>query len=350
MRRGPEAVYKIWIDASRPTTIAAPFEVAAIGANAERGLWIGPGVGRGWKGEAGGEACYRFHVPAGGKYNLWAYCLWHDECTNAVYAEVDESGKAVIGNDPVFNQWHWVRGFSVDLSEGMHTLKLSNHSDNLAVQTVFVSNAVDLHPQGHVMSEVDLFFDGFDGCDNGNFNLWQPRDGQWAVEPDKTASGGANQVLVGKSSKTALIMLQTRAWQDYRLDVSLRPVRGDRSGLPVGICFGLQDDLDFWQLRWDLQARQEAVSASLVRRSRDGEKVVGTVDMPWCDRQWHDVGIAVDAGGVNVQVDGGKQVAIAAPGIPAGGIGLWLSGNVEAAFDSVQVRGRLAGEDRRKSR
>ena len=95
---------------------------------------IGPNIGRGWCNEAAGSAEYKFYLPADGLYTIWTYALWHDECSNAVFAQIDDQKKAILGNDPVYNQWHWVRGFSIDLKKGSHTLHLSNHSDNIAVQ------------------------------------------------------------------------------------------------------------------------------------------------------------------------------------------------------------------------
>ncbi len=179
----PEEAHHIWIDAGKPSTVEAPFEIAKAGENGELVLRIAPNVGRGWRGEAGGEATYRFEAPASGEYCIWALCLWGDECTNAVYVEIgrvsddrdapgaapttqhwekgpdwrdtcaevghvqgQQLSKAVIGNDPVYNQWHWVRGWSIRLDQGPHVLRLSNHSDGMAVARLLLTNSPATHP------------------------------------------------------------------------------------------------------------------------------------------------------------------------------------------------------------
>lgn len=174
----PGTIYNIWIDAGKPFDVKAPFEIAEINDIGRSVLRIGPDVGRGWCGEAGGEALYSFEVPDNGIYYVWALCLWHDSCTNAVYAEIgqtkdtitgddaefnrqywdrefnwldvctgyfykreDRMKKAIIGNDPIFNQWHWVSGLSIYLEHGTHILRLSNHSDNISMQKLFLTNS-----------------------------------------------------------------------------------------------------------------------------------------------------------------------------------------------------------------
>ncbi len=119
-----DTVEEIWLDMARPVTIEYPFELVEIGENGEPGLCIGPNIGRGWLAEAGGAATYNFYAPRDGEYVIWAYCLWQDECTNAIYVQIDEADKAIIGNDPVFKRWHWVRAFTISLSRGFHVLRL----------------------------------------------------------------------------------------------------------------------------------------------------------------------------------------------------------------------------------
>jgi len=157
---GPE--FAVSIDLAKPLAIEWPCEVSIVGDNGEKGLRIAPKVGRGWRGEAGGKADYRFFIPQDGKYHIWAYCLWFDECANAVFAQIDNQDKAIVGNDPVYNKWHWVRGFDVTLKKGTHSLVLSNHSDHIAIQKIVFSNS-SAPPQQTGLVFSDIFYDGFDG-------------------------------------------------------------------------------------------------------------------------------------------------------------------------------------------
>jgi len=137
----------IAVDLSKPLSIVWPFETAVVGELGEKGLRIGPEIGRGWRGEAGGKATYKFYVPQKAEYHIWGYCLWFDECANAVFIKIDDLDKAILGNDPVYRKWHWVRGFSVKLEKGTHTLVLSNHSDHIAIQKLLMNTSGNNGPE-----------------------------------------------------------------------------------------------------------------------------------------------------------------------------------------------------------
>ena len=80
----------ISIGLGTPLSITWPFEIAIVGDEGEKGLRIAPKIGRGWLGEAGGEATYSFYAPNDGTYYIWAYALWHDECSNAIFAQIGD--------------------------------------------------------------------------------------------------------------------------------------------------------------------------------------------------------------------------------------------------------------------
>ncbi len=347
-RLAPSSDCDIWIDASRPLTLVPPFDVVEIGENAERGLWIGPEEGRGWKGEAGGEATYRFYVPADGKYEVWAYALWHDECTNAMYAQIDDMDRAIVGNDPLFNKWHWVRGFRIDLAEGVHMLKLSNHSDNLAVQKLYLTNVAGKHPTGELAALTDVFFEGFDGCDEGNFVLWESHGGQWKVFHPETESYLGKKILSGKSDKPAMLMLRLEKWDEYLLNASVRTVRAGVGG-SAGICFALKDADNHHQVRWTELSGGEAARLELVQVRGGEAKVLGEFEVPWRGGKWHELEMAIRPAGIAIGIDGGEKRflplddTITKSGNTSGGIGLWLGGQMEAEFDNIHVRTFGAG-------
>ena len=59
----PRQASGISVNLGNPQTVVWPFEVSIVGDMGEKGLRIGPKIGRGWLGEAGGEANYKFYVP-----------------------------------------------------------------------------------------------------------------------------------------------------------------------------------------------------------------------------------------------------------------------------------------------
>ena len=215
---GPE--FAVSIDLGKPLAIQWPCEVSIVGDSGEKGLRIAPKVGRGWREEAGGKASYRFFIPEDGRYHIWAYCLWFDECANAVFAKIDDQDKAIVGNDPVYNKWHWVRGFDINLKKGTHNLVLSNHSDHIALQKIVFSNSAT-EPQQTGLVFSDIFYDGFDGCDQGNFTSWQQINGSWLVQNPDSATFLIENSLIGQSQNKAFIIYKNRELQDYNLDISI---------------------------------------------------------------------------------------------------------------------------------
>ncbi|MFA6133468.1 MAG: family 16 glycoside hydrolase [Phycisphaerae bacterium] len=344
----PLTAERVWVDASRPLAIEPPFDVVPIGPEGERGLWIGPNVGRGWKKEAGGSATYQFEVAQAGEYWLWAYCLWHDACTNAIYAQVDGMPAAILGNDPLFGQWHWVRGFAVRLKAGPHRLVLSNHSDNLAVRQLFLTDSPTDHPDRGAPSFVELFYEGFDGCDNGDFAAWRQQGGQWFVEHPQEVADKGKKVLIGRCDGRALITMNGNEWGRYDLSALVKLVAMNGPGSSAQICFGLSDGDNYYALQLQDSGRADVVQAQLVRRRGGVQSVLAAFESPWQAGAWHDVEIDNARDALTVRIDGVKRGCATDPTPVGGGIGLRLEGKAEAHFDDVHVRvnGQNAAERR----
>ena len=338
IRVRPHDLGRVWIDASRPRDIHAPFDVVPIGPDGQRGLWIGPGVGRGWRNEAGGDATYHFEAPCDGTYHIWAYCLWHDECTNAIYVQIDDADKAILGNDPVFNQWHWTRGFSLYLKRGPHRLVLSNHSDNIAVLQLYLTNSPSDHPDRNAPSFVELFYEGFDGCDDGNFIAWKRHAGQWTVKHPDDVADLSKKILIGQSRDEAMITFTSQDWRQYVMNVSVKTVSMDGPGASAAICFGLYAPDSFYALQWSDQPGADKTTLTLLRRKGTAQDRLGEFPTPWAQGAWHDVEIRLEADSVVVKVDGVRRGQAVLSDPVHGGIGLLLVGKVEAHFDDIHVR------------
>jgi len=333
----PGKIHNISIDMSAPVSILWPFEVAVVGNEGEKGLRIGPKIGRGWCGEAGGEATYKFYIPADGTYHFWVYALWFDVCTNAIFAKIDDIEKAIIGNDPVYSQWHWVRGFSTNLQKGTHTLVLSNHSDHISLQKVLLTNSDLAAPKdcGPVFS--DIFYDGFDGCDSGNFASWHVISGQWKVSHPAEVACLTENVLTGKSRDTALIILENKYWADYLLKVSVRTPVSDYPKASVGICFGLRDKTQYYKLSWHCLRKKNLARMYLVRKDGTQSSTLKAFEVQWDPDSWHEIVIALDENCIQVKIDDEKHVACPVNEKLTGGIGFYLEGEITAHFDDVHI-------------
>ena len=312
--------YNISIDTGNPLHIESPAEIAFVGDEGEKGFRIGPKIGRGWAGEAGGAASYKFYIPKDGKYHIWAYCLWYDVCANAVFVKIDDNEKIILGNDPVYKEWHWFRGFDIYLNRGTHDLELSNHSDHIAIQEIIFSNSVSTEPQMEGIVFSDIFYDGFDGCDQGNFSSWQQINGAWQVTnlEKQTEAYDLQNYLEGQSEDEAFITFQNNDWQDYSFNASIKVQPFDSSDCAIGICLGLTDPNNFNQVQ--------------IKPYLDSKKAKITV----IDKQ--QVQISTVEKYIEISIGDSVPVKIETNEEITGGIGISLQGNITAYFDDIHVR------------
>jgi hypothetical protein len=330
----------IEIDLASPASIVWPCEIDYVGDQGEKGLRIPPNIGRGWRDEAGGSATYHFFIPNDDQYTIWIYSNWHDECTNAVYARIDDLSKTIIGNDPVYHQWHWVRGFSVRLKKGTHTLILANHSDHVEFRKAVLLNLKSIGPEDSQVTFSDLFYDGFDGCDEGNFSSWQIAKGHWQVMDPKLQACMAQNALKGVSEQEAMIVLSGDSWSNYSLDLEIKTEQFEPPGAELGICFGVQDTENYYMLSLTPQEKTNKAKAAVTRYTSGDSVLIQSFEIPWPVQEWRRLHIKPGSQGLEFQLDDNSlltsQLSHNTP--VTGGIGLYLKGNTIAYFDNIHVR------------
>ena len=331
---GPE--FAVSVDLDKPLAIGWPCEISIVGDNGEKGLRIAPKVGRGWRGEAGGKADYRFFIPEDGKYHIWAYCLWFDECANAVFAKIDNQDKAIIGNDPVYNKWHWVRGFDLNLKKGTHSLVLSNHSDHIALQKIVFANSATAPQQTGIVFS-DIFYEGFDGCDQGNFTSWKQISGTWHVKNPDSETCLIENSLIGQSQDKAFLTYKNSNWQDYCLDISVKVLPADLQNASVGICFGLTDPNHFYQLKIQPSENSKTAKLAVIKDLA----ALSNFELPFEINKWQQVQITLENDFLKITLAENKPVIIKTNEKIIGGIGLLLEGKITVYFDNIHVRNSI---------
>ena len=338
IRISTEPVFSVSIDLARPVSIVWPCETAIVGDNGEKGLRIGPKVGRGWRGEAGGSASYKFFIPKDGKYHIWIYCLWFDECANAIFAQIDDLEKAILGNDPIYNKWHWARGFDVSLKKGTHSLVLSNHSDHVAMQKVIFASSASHGPDGEGLVFSDIFYDGFDGCDQGNFANWKIITGEWVVHNLPEQTNLLQNTLTGKSEEKSFIIYKGNDWGSYSLDLSVKSVPSDSKGFSIGICFGLNDTQNYHQLKIVPNQNDNKAELTVLQKTKSQTNSLAEFQLPWEYNSWHQVQTSITPNMIEIKIDDSKPIRIPSDRLLEGGIGFMLQGKTKAYFDNVHVR------------
>jgi len=330
--------HNISIDLSKPLKIEWPFEIAGVGEEGERGLRIGPKIGRGWKNEAGGKAFYRFYVPEKDEYTFWAQSLWHGACSNAIYAKIDNLDKGIIGNNPVYNRWHWVRSFSLSLDKGTHTLELSNHDDNVALRKVFLTNSQTTTPADASEIFGDIFYDGFDGCGRGNFEMWKVISGKWNVQNPCNPKNTSQHFLIGTSDASAMVIMNKGKWSEYTLSASFKPITLGSPDSAIGICFGLKNRFDYYCIQYSSSPNDRQAKIQVLHNSIAGTQLLATFEMPTEKDAWHKLDILPSQKQFVLKYDSTPPRTITLPKPVAGGIGFVLQGKTTAYFDDVHVQ------------
>jgi hypothetical protein len=184
----------------------------------------------------------------------------------------------------------------------------------------------------------NLFYDGFDGCDHGNFTAWRQVSGEWTIDNLKADEYNPENAILGRSEDEALILYENAAWEKYSVNLRLRVMESgaDAAG---GVCFGVRDEERYYQAKWH-DAEME-----LIRRDGDEMVSLGESEGIKWGEGWHSLEVTAQEGIIRVILDNGEPFEVSVDGAIAGGIGLCLGGDIEAQFDDIHVRQIESGSD-----
>jgi hypothetical protein len=88
-----------------------------------------------------GRATYRIKIPVAGTYRFWALCNWHDGCGNSFFLKIDDKPAVVLGQDGTYQRWHWVKGPTLHLGAGLHTVIVQYREDGAKLdQAMFTTD------------------------------------------------------------------------------------------------------------------------------------------------------------------------------------------------------------------
>ena len=335
----PRDNFRIDIDLADPLRIISPMEVSYVGDLGEKGLRIPPKAGQGWRGKVGGEASYAFYAPDSGAYTLWAYCLWNDHCTNAVFAQFDDMPKAIVGNNPTYKQWHWVRAFRHKLKRGTHTLRLSNHSDHIALQRITLTRSPTATPDSNGLAFSDFFYDGFDGCDQGNFGTWKTIKGQWNVRDLEEKICFVGNALQGETENgDAFITIGKSDWSRYAVNGVFKMASTLPQEASVGVCVGVEGSDTYYAIVWHHDDTKRSAKLRVVQHTPQTEKQIHEADCIWPSERWHPFEIIVTAHMLTISRENQAPTEVSVNGPVRGGIGFVIGGNLSAYFDDIHVR------------
>jgi len=345
--------HPIWIDMRRPVLIRQPLEVAGIDEGGEKGLYCAPG-GSVATDQDGGDATYRFYVPTAGRYRLWGYCRWLDDGNGGGFtvavgdtqSSVRAAARTATSDTPSDDTpWQWIPLAEAPLSAGVVTMTLTANGDGFAVRRLFLCNNFSRHPAESLTEPNDVFFDDFDGCEEGEFDSWSRVSGRWVVRRREDMKSPAAQILTGKSSSEALLNVGFPNWRAYSLRLDCRVIRF-APGASAAVRFYVDSDGNGLVLQWTPSDADGQVQMELFRETVAGIQRLDRLTVPWDTSRWSELAIEARDGVLYIHLDSNPVRTIAVDGPDGGGIGLWLCGDIEMAFDNVQVLGQQEANTR----
>jgi hypothetical protein len=285
----------------------------------------------------GGLAAFEFEAIKAGRYHAWVHSYWRHSCANSCSLTVDDSNAYTVGQDAVFNAWHWVKAGSYELDEGTHRLTILGREDGIRIDQVLMTNDKDFMPSGIFvpllarMSERS-FADNFARSPGHGMEAWNLLSGQWDISFTLDPNRVPNQYsLVGKTEiddTNAVALIDGPAWNGCSLAFSAFPQgngefgavleHGNTNGQATRVLFNLIDG---------------DAAVHITGHELDTVLELGHAIRP---EQWHNIKIERWAWTLRVTLDDNEVFSHydLAPG--KGGIGLLVASGT-TVFDDVSA-------------
>jgi len=224
------------LTASDATTVEAPMCARQIPGGSAAVLVL-PDQGGG--NNTNGCACFTVHPSSPGPYFAWTRVRWNDSCGNSLVLAVEGSPDFVVGQDDVYNTWHWIKAGQYTLEQPQHEVLLKGREDGIAAEAILFTPDKDFVPRGGVVRPGRefgrcRFEDRFDRSPGHGLGPWRPVSGKWEIEFTLDPNRIPNQYsLMGTPAQTngeAMAIADGTDWGGCRLAFSASALRDGRFG------------------------------------------------------------------------------------------------------------------------
>ncbi len=317
--------------------VAAPFVVDTLDADTDGNVLALPQSSG--SEDNSGRATLSFATAKPGDCTLWVRALWRDSCSNSLALSLDDSPDRTVGQNAVYNTWHWVAAGRYTLPAGEHTLTVKEREDGIAVSQLLLCTDPDFVPRGPIRRSrqapgIRRFADQFSRSPGHGSEDWTFRGGEWDIEfsldpnriPNQYALVGSNNTPDGGAAEAAI---HGQPWAGCRLAVSVFAPAAAQFGVVLGRS----------------KARGSGIHVSL---TVDEERAALGTAAPGCDirtaglgstrlRQWHRLEVEHWAWLLRVRIDG-RTVCERLDVPPHEGTPLLFVDSGRVVFDDVALR------------
>jgi hypothetical protein len=230
----------IVLTASEGAEVVAPFlmhdEAGAVGGMAAF-------LPKGSRTEAHvGRIKFAAQAPEAASVTAWVHARWRDTCSNSCALKIGNGGEFLVGNDDVFNVWHWVPAGKHRVEKGANALAVIEREDGVYIDQVLLTADADYVPTGAigtagVLREVRRFADTFSrspghGNEGWNFEGKAKFEIAFSFDPNRIPNQYALSADAANGAGFAAV--QGAPWYGCKLAFSLLPETDGSYGCVVG--------------------------------------------------------------------------------------------------------------------
>ncbi|MBI4363881.1 MAG: hypothetical protein HY568_00470 [Candidatus Latescibacteria bacterium] len=299
-----------------------------------------------------GETAYPFEVSVPGTYFCWVRAKWQGTCSNSVtMAIAPGSGAAagerrenraqhLIGNDLVFNEWHWVRGPSFELKSGRYVCLVGTRESQPMVDCIVLTVDERFDPSP---SEV-----GTAAAPKGAAQDAEPFVDNFTSGTDRWMLGESEWLVVRRSGLSAVGPLRAKLCLAQARTVPVQAARVECAvqlspRVSAGVFFGKGPEDDYFVARLCGSHVGGGASGKLqiCHQAGDTVRVLAETQVPsWSDAQWELLTVWFCGEHCRVYLTGRPVLEARLPRDATGNVGLYADGR-DSMLRSFEVPARI---------
>lgn len=242
-----------------------------------------------------GEGAYPFEIQAAGEYSLWVRARWGGVCSNSITLAIRSEGTAgdvarfLVGNDPIFEEWHWVRSFARRFEAGRYEVLLGTRESSAMIDCVLLTDDPAATPgslsaregSGSGPDLAEYFFDNFATDDS-------PSPSRWTGEGWRAMRDGALRVVAPAAARDACLEAAAPPMEHGRIEGALSVPAAAEAGYFFG---RRRPSEEFFALCLAEGVAGEGARIRLLHVTGEQPTVLGHAPVPSRPAAWRSLGI-----------------------------------------------------------
>ncbi len=284
-----------------------------------------------------GSTLMPFTADTAASYHVWARVRWNDSCGNSILLAVDAQNSRTIGQDSLYNAWHWVKAGQWQIAPGKHTIGLRGREDGVALSQILLVPDSDYQPTGPIVSgreqfQTRVFADDFSRSPGSGLGEWQIISGKWGIEftldPNRIPYQYAFRAHQDNAATQAMALISGPAWSGCRLAFSSLTVGKGELGVVLG-----KTSENSGALKANIVTDNDTASLRVTSAGRETIVDLGTKLLA---AQWNRIVVEHWAWVLKISINDETVFTDFSAGPYSGAVGLTASG-ADTIFDNIEA-------------